>query len=109
MMEIGVKGAILTPYYANLTTPDYTGPKVFDIIGWDAKMVVPEEDQPEKAIPINRDNPSPDDIKMIYQAARKAQTDIKDWPLKKRLEFIRNLKAVIIRRQEYILDRLQAD
>lgn len=43
MLEIGIKGAIMSPYYANLNSPDYNGPKVFDVIGWDAKMVVPDD------------------------------------------------------------------
>lgn len=42
MLEIGIKGAVLSPYYANLTSQDYAGPKVFDAIGWDAKVNVLE-------------------------------------------------------------------
>lgn len=38
MLEIGIKGAIVSPYYADLTSKTYTGPKVFDVIGWDAKV-----------------------------------------------------------------------
>jgi hypothetical protein len=40
MLEIGVKGATLSPYYANLTSPDYKGRKVFDVIGWNPKIVL---------------------------------------------------------------------
>jgi hypothetical protein len=43
MLEIGIKGAVMTPYYANIATQSYAGPKVFDIIGWDAKMEQPIE------------------------------------------------------------------
>lgn len=43
MLEIGIKGAVLSPYYANLTSRDYGGPKVFDVIGWDAKVHVQED------------------------------------------------------------------
>ncbi|MBU0995797.1 MAG: hypothetical protein KJ737_25155 [Proteobacteria bacterium] len=43
MLELGINGAVMSPYYANLCSADYKGPKVFDIIGWDAKMVVPDD------------------------------------------------------------------
>jgi hypothetical protein len=44
MLEIGVKGAAMSLYYSNLTGSDYKGRKVFDIIGWDAKVVVHKDD-----------------------------------------------------------------
>lgn len=44
MLEIGIKGATMSLYYSNLTGPDYRGKKVFDIIGWDAKVVVHSDD-----------------------------------------------------------------
>ncbi len=44
MLEIGVKGATMSLYYSNLTGPDYQGRKVFEIIGWDAKVVVHNDD-----------------------------------------------------------------
>jgi len=43
MLDIGVKGATMSPYYSNLTGADYYGDKVFDIIGWDAKIIVRNE------------------------------------------------------------------
>ena len=44
MLEIGVKGATMSLYYSNLTGPGYKGRKVFEIIGWDAKVVVHNDD-----------------------------------------------------------------
>ncbi|MBU0972030.1 MAG: aldehyde dehydrogenase family protein [Proteobacteria bacterium] len=109
MLEIGLKGATLSPYYANLTAPGYDGNKVYDVIGWHPKMVVNEDGVPVKPAPVNLDNPSSEDVAAVYQKARKAAPEIRDWGVKKRLEFISNLKAVILSNQEYILDRLQAD
>lgn len=43
MLEIGIKGTVLSPYYANLAADSYQGKKVFDIIGWDVKMEPPIE------------------------------------------------------------------
>ena len=109
MLEIGIKGATLSPYYANLTSPDYTGPKVYDIIGWNPKIVVHDEGSNLGKKKINLENPLPEDIKAAYEVARKVQPDIREWGVKKRLEFITNLKAVILANQERILGRVQKD
>lgn len=109
MIEIGVKGATLSPYYANLTSPDYTGKKVYDIIGWNPKIVIHDDESFPKPKKINLENPSPKDIKAVYEVAKKAQPDIREWEVKKRLGFITNLKAVILENQELILDRVQLD
>ncbi len=112
MLEIGLKGATMSLYYANLTQPDYTGKKVFDVIGWDPKIVLRDTDAPadrKPAPPIDYSSPSPADVANIYTRAREAQADIVDWGVKKRLEFIARLREVIINRQAYILDRVQKD
>lgn len=109
MLEIGIKGATLSPYYANLTSPDYTGPKVYDIIGWNPKIVVHDDGPDPGNKKIDLENPSPEDIKAVYEVARKVQPDIREWGAKKRLEVIINLKAVILANQERILDRVQKD
>ena len=109
MIEIGVKGAVFSPYYANLTAPGYEGPRVHDVIDWHPKLALRPEELPGDARAVTLENPDVEDIAAIYNRARKAQADIRDWGVKKRLEFITALKSVILERQEYILDRLQAD
>ncbi|MCG8618243.1 MAG: aldehyde dehydrogenase family protein, partial [Desulfobacterales bacterium] len=109
MLEIGIKGAVFSPYYANLTAPGYSGKKVHDAIDWHPKLVLREDELPEKAMSVNLEDPSPEDITAVYERARAAEPEIRDWPVKKRVEFITALKAVILENQEYILDRLQAD
>jgi len=109
MVEIGVKGAVFSTYYANVTGPEYTGKKVYGAIDWHPKLVLKEDEKPEKAMSVNLDDPSPEDITAVYDRARMAQSDILDWGVKKRVEFITALKGVILENQEYILDRVQAD
>jgi aldehyde dehydrogenase (NAD+) len=109
MIEIGVKGAVFSPYYANLTASKYTGKKVYDIIGWNPKIVMHDDKSYQESVKINMENPSPEDIKSVYDVARTAQPDIREWGVKKRLMFITNLKAVILENQEHILDRVQED
>jgi len=109
MLEIGIKGLTISPYYANLTSRDYTGQKVHDIIGWNPKIVVHDDGPNPVTKKINLENPTPEDIKAVYEIARKVQPDIREWGVKKRLAFITNLKAVILESQERILDRVQED
>ncbi len=109
MIEIGLKGVTLSPYYANLTASGYEGKKVYDVIGWHPKMIVNADGIPIKETPVNLDNPEPEDVELVYKKAKKAGPEIRDWGVKKRLQFISNLKVVILKNQEYILDRLQAD
>ncbi|MCP3939891.1 MAG: aldehyde dehydrogenase family protein [Desulfobacteraceae bacterium] len=109
MLEIGLKGATLSPYYANLTASGYEGNKVYDVIGWHPKFFVNEDGMPVKQTPVNLDSPTSEDVEKIYKVARESGPEIRDWGVKKRLQFISNLKAVILKNQEYILDRLQAD
>lgn len=110
-IDIGIKGLVMSLYYANLTGADYRGRKVFDIIGWDAKLVMPHDEPLNGSRPaeMNYHQPDASDIEKIVARARQVQPEILSWGVKKRLEFITRLKAVIIGRQAEILDRIQAD
>ncbi|MCB2144941.1 MAG: aldehyde dehydrogenase family protein [Deltaproteobacteria bacterium] len=72
---------------------------------------MPHDDSPSE-IPqpdIAYENPEESDVARIFSRARQAQPEILSWGVKKRLEFISRLKAIIIARQADILDRIQAD
>ncbi|WDP87946.1 MAG: aldehyde dehydrogenase family protein [Desulfobacter sp.] len=58
---------------------------------------------------VNLDDPDPQEIDLIYKRAKTAQPDIRDWGVKKRVEFLSALKAVILEHQEFILDQVQKD
>lgn len=109
MLELGVKGIAYSPYYANITGADYNGKRVHDVIGWDPKLVLRDDELPKEILVINYQNPEQNDVDAVFNQARQAVPDIREWPVKKRLEFITRLKAVILENQEMILDRVQAD
>lgn len=112
MLEIGLKGATMSLYYANLTGTGYQGNKIFDVIGWNPKIVMRDTDlaQDGPRLPVvDYDNPSPSDIETLYKRARRVQPEIEAWGVEKRLEFVSNLREIIINRQAYILDRIQKD
>jgi acyl-CoA reductase-like NAD-dependent aldehyde dehydrogenase len=110
-IDIGLRGLVTSLYYSNLTGAGYRGEKVFDVLGWNAKLVMSHEDAPTQGEqpPINCDHPDASDVAAIFARARQAQPGIAAWGLAKRLEFISRLKAVIVARQAHILDRIQAD
>ena len=41
MLELGLKGAVVSLYYSDLTGPGYEGPRVFEAIGYDARVNYP--------------------------------------------------------------------
>jgi aldehyde dehydrogenase (NAD+) len=110
-IDIGLRGLVTSLYYSNLTGDRYRGKKVFDILGWDAKLVMSHADLPTqgKQAPIRYNNPEASDVAAIFARARQAQPAIVSWGLDKRLAFITRLKAIIVARQAHILDRIQAD
>lgn len=110
-IDIGLRGLVTSLYYSNLTGAGYQGKKVFDVVGWDAKLMMSHEDAPAQAdhTAINCDHPDESDVAAIFARARKSQPGILSWAVNKRLEFIARLKAVIVARQAHILDRIQAE
>ncbi|MCP4665048.1 MAG: hypothetical protein GY849_01675 [Deltaproteobacteria bacterium] len=50
LIEIGLKGAVMSLYYSNLTGSDYRGEKIFDVIGWNPKIVMREGDVPSDPV-----------------------------------------------------------
>ncbi len=110
-IDIGLRGMVTSLYYSNLTGAGYQGKKVFDVVGWNAKLVMSREDGPAQTgqAAVNCDNPNASDVAAIVVRARQAQPGILSWGVAKRLEFITRLKAVIVARQAHILDRIQAE
>jgi aldehyde dehydrogenase (NAD+) len=110
-IDLGLRGIITSLYYSNLTGAGYQGKKVFNVVGWDAKLSMSHDDAPTQAeqAAINYDHPDASDVTAIFSRARQAQPGILSWGVEKRLEFITRLKAVIIARQAYILDRIQTE
>jgi acyl-CoA reductase-like NAD-dependent aldehyde dehydrogenase len=109
-LDIGIKGAITSLYYSNLHTDDFTGEPVHDVIGWHPRIATADKDQSREPSPdINTNDPSGEDIAAIFARARRAQADIHQWPVRKRLEFIDRLRQAILDRKDEILDRVQQD
>ena len=110
-IDLGIRGMVMSLYYSNLTGKEYQGKKIFDIIGWNTRLVMPHDDAPSETQKrdIAYENPEESDVARIFARARQAQPEILSWGVKKRLEFITRLKAIIIARQADILDRIQAD
>jgi acyl-CoA reductase-like NAD-dependent aldehyde dehydrogenase len=114
LLELGVKGAIVTPYYSGVSDAGYQGTPVHEVIGWDARLETPEG-EPEAVRPAaddfnpSRQDPDEADVAAIYRLARRGAGDLRRWDVRQRLEFIRSLRLRILERREEILDRIQQD
>lgn len=113
MINIGVKGCVMTLYYSDLT-PDGT---IYREIGWDAKIVEREEapgeaaTEPSAARESDRSfvgprRPSP---KEAFERARSGRASLARLTVEERAKCLRELSRVILRRREEIVERIQAD
>jgi hypothetical protein len=77
-IDIGIKGMVMSLYYANLTGADYRGRKVFDIIGWTAKLIMPHDEPLNGSRPaeMNYHQPDASDVEKIVARARQVQPEI---------------------------------
>lgn len=115
MLEIGLKGLFLSPYYSFLD--DKHGETLRQRLRWDAKTTttILERDEMNRMVelanPLLQDNPhdAPDWVRNTYAKARSAQVQIAAMPLAQRLTFITRLRRIILQRSEEILDVVVAD
>lgn len=109
MVEIGVKGAVMSLYYSDLHADEYTGVKVFEAIGWDAHVELVDDGLAPEVTPVNLIDPTPDDITAMYERAKQVQPEIADLSIAKRVEYIANLRGIIVQRRQEIIERILAD
>jgi len=93
LVQVGVKGVILTLYYSNLDPEK----KIHQEIGWDAKCGPDPALETPPAIPAAE----------VFAKSRFAEAPLRKMTVAQRLEFITRLKIVILRRQDRILDEVQ--
>jgi aldehyde dehydrogenase (NAD+) len=109
MVGIGVKGVVMTLYYSGLDE------RVLPAIGWDARV---------EGDPLPADAPLPPQTSTALRPeaatggastaeamarARGGQAALARLPLAERLRYLDALRAVILRRREGIVDRVQRD
>lgn len=109
MLEIGVKGAVMSLYYSDLHSDDYKGAKVFDAIGWDAHVDLVDDGLAPEVKPVNLIEPTADDIAAMYERAKQVQPDIAELSVSKRIEYLANLRETIVERQEEIIQKIMLD
>jgi len=110
-INIGVKGMVVTLYYSGLD--DAGG--ILRCLKWDAKVVerpVEPDDTRPKAIP-PADGPPPAPAPLTpteaMERARHGAQSLARLTVTERLRYIANLREVILRRREEIVDRVQRD
>lgn len=111
MIGIGVKGVVMTLYYSGLDA------RVLPAIRWDAHVdgpvIAPDEPLPPQASTKIKPYPSgPDGAATAADAMRRARggfQSLRHVSLAERLRHLDALRAVILRRREEIVDRIQRD
>jgi aldehyde dehydrogenase (NAD+) len=112
MVNIGVKGVVMTLYYSGL---DERG-AILRGIKWDAKVVErPEvdDDAGASAAPITPKSgvaaPAPPTPEQAMERARGGAKSLRRLSLAERLQHLALLREIILRRREEIIDRIQRD
>lgn len=92
MLTLGLRGLIYTPYYANLNSKY----NIHQTIGWEVNMeTVTQENSNE--------------VQLIYKKAREAQSELQQLSIKEKIQIIKNLKKLIIQREQEIIEMIQHD
>jgi len=109
MINIGVKGMVMTLYYSDVGE----GASVYSAIGWDATVVHAGEEAPRRVEPLPLPVPViPADTSAAERAVREARAgtlSLRRLSVADRACYLGELRGVILRRREEIIDRIQKD
>lgn len=109
MLGIGVKGIVYSVYYSGAEPRA----RVHEVLGWDAVVrrrqdpeskLVPPAPPPQPLIP-----PQASDAERAVRQARAGQASLRRLTMKERLRLLGELRRVVLRRREEIVDRIQQD
>lgn len=112
MIQLGLKGLILTLYYSNIDDINGTGKKIMEGIKWQTG-VVPLDGDTLNTERTNKtkswDSPNSNDVDVLFENSRLAEREISNLTVSQRLKFISSLKKLILDEKEKIVDRIQQD
>lgn len=108
MIIIGVKGMILTLYYSKLEDSNDYGDKIYDLMDYHTSIKM-EEDMTDVSNLKNLDTPSVADVEVIYKDAKDASIFLRKLSPRQRVNYIANLRHLILARKETIIDRIQQE
>ena len=104
MLNIGLKGIILTLYYSKIDDKDKFGEKIYHALDWDSKIAtkLPEEDslrQYTDGFISQQVTDQKHDPKMVFALARQAEKELRQLSVAKRMHYISDLKKNILARK----------
>ncbi|GIW41458.1 MAG: hypothetical protein KatS3mg076_2035 [Candidatus Binatia bacterium] len=114
LLVLGLKGLVWTLYYSDVGR----GRSVHAVMGWDAKVGEPPSPRPadvEEVAPVVRILPKPprpsgETREARIMAEAKAGTrSLRALDVRERVGFLRELRRVVLRRREEIVDRIQKE
>jgi len=112
MANLGLRGVVLSLYYSDIGE----GASVFERLGWDARIVERDGEEPVAVVPVP---PLPPPVREVEESmspaaqafarARGGAQSLRRLSLPQRLAYITKLKQIILARREAIIDRIQKD
>lgn len=108
MIIIGVKGMVLTLYYSKLEDSNNYGEKIHQLINWETGIKM-EEEMSQIQSRKNLLKPLEADISLVYQDARSTAKFLRRLTPVQRVNYISNLRHIILKKKESIIDRIQQD
>ncbi len=112
MIQLGLKGLILTLYYSNIDDPQKTGMKIMEGIKWQTG-VAPLEGDSKRVERTSKTtswkNPDSNQITNVFDRSRTAEREISLMTVSQRLKYVTALKKLILDEKEMIVDKIQMD
>ena len=114
-INIGVRGVIYTLYYSGLEDSKEYGEKILQQLKFDADIKTPLTVDTEMETLLTQNNPllnkdiGPQDIPSVFEKARKACSEIAAMTVSQRLSYTERIRQVILKRQEEIIETIQAE
>ncbi len=108
MIDIGVRGVFFTMYYSKMDDPKQSSKKIFAELEYESKVVTNFKLQNNNTDHVQEVN-STHDVSKIYDQASTEQTRLKKLTVTQRLRYISALKDLILKKKEYIIDRIVED
>lgn len=114
-INIGIRGIIFTLYYSGLENSKGHGDQILKQLKFDADIKTPLTVDAEMETLLSQNNPlitkdiMPQDPSVIFERARSVSPEIAAMTVAKRLTYTEEIRRVILRRQEEIIDIIQAE
>ena len=112
MIQLGLKGLVLTLYYSNIEDSQKLGRKIMEGIKWQTGVAPLEGDVTNverSKCTTSWKNPTSEETVTVFERSKAAEREISSLTVSQRLKYITALKKLILDEKEKIVDLIQKD